>query len=144
MKLSLIATLTIFAKVAPVFAQDVANGEKEFRKCKSCHSIIAPDGTAIVKGGRVGPNLYDVIGRPVASEEGFNYRNGIRELGETGAVWTEEDIAEYMTDPSKFLKGKTGDPKAKSGMFWKQKKHQADIAAYLASAVVSPDNPANQ
>ena len=138
MKLSLVATITAIALAGPAFAQDVAKGKKEFRKCKACHAITAPDGTSIVKGGKVGPNLYNVVGRPVASVEGFRYKDGIKELAETGAVWTEADIAEYMTDPSTYLEEKTGDPKAKSGMTWKQKKDQADIAAYLASPEVSP------
>ncbi|KEO52821.1 c-type cytochrome [Thioclava pacifica] len=144
MKLSLIATIAAVSLAAPAFAQDAAKGEKEFKKCKACHSIVAPDGTAIFKGGKVGPNLYNVIGRPVASEEGFSYKDGIKEYAATGAVWTEELIAEYITDPSKFLEEKTGDPKAKSGMSYKQKKDQADVAAYLGSADVSPDNPANK
>ena len=29
-------------------------GEKEFKKCKSCHMIVADDGTEIVKGGKTG------------------------------------------------------------------------------------------
>jgi cytochrome c len=140
MKLSLIASITAIALAGPAFAQDAAKGEKEFKKCKACHSIVTPDGTAIYKGGKVGPNLYNVVGRPVASVEGFKYKDGIKELGATGAVWTAEDIASYITDPSTYLEEKTGDPKAKSGMTWKQKKDQADIAAYLASPEVSPGN----
>ena len=38
-------------------------GEKEFNKCKACHTIQAPDGTDVVKGGKTGPNLYGVVGR---------------------------------------------------------------------------------
>lgn len=144
MKFSMIAVITAVAMAGPALAQDAAKGEKEFKKCKACHSIVAPDGTAIFKGGKVGPNLYNIVGRPVASEEGYRYKDGIKELAETGAVWTEADLAEYMTDPSKYLEEKTGDPKAKSGMSYKQKKDQADIAAYLASPAVSPDNPANK
>lgn len=144
MKISLIATITAVALAGPAFAQDVAKGEREFKKCKACHSIVAPDGTAIFKGGKVGPNLYNVVGRKVASEEGFKYKAGIEEYAATGAVWTEELIAEYVTDPSKFLEEQTGDPKAKSGMSYKLRKNQADVAAYLGSAEVSPDNPANK
>ena len=52
--------LSVFAALlslcAPAVAQDAARGEAEFRKCKACHAIIAPDGTAIQTGGKTGPN----------------------------------------------------------------------------------------
>ncbi len=143
MKLSLIAMITAVTVASPALAQDVEKGKNEFKRCKACHSIVAPDGTAIYKGGKVGPNLYNVIGRKVASVDGFKYKAGIEEYADTGAVWTEDLLAEYITDPSKFLEEQTGDPKAKSGMAYKQRKDQADIAAYLGSAEVSPDAPAS-
>ncbi|MDF2141707.1 cytochrome C [Paenirhodobacter sp. CAU 1674] len=133
MKISLYATLAALALATPSFAQDVAVGEKEFGKCKACHMIVADDGTEIVKGGKVGPNLYGVVGRHVGSVEGFKYKDSIKSVGESGMVWDEAELAAYMTDPAAWLKEKTGDPAAKSGMTHKQKKNQPDIAAYLAS-----------
>jgi cytochrome c len=116
----------------PAAAQDAAKGEAEFRKCKTCHMIEAPDGTAIVKGGKTGPNLYGVIGRPVASAE-FDYGDGLRAVGETGAVWDEASLAAYVADPTAWLKEQTGDAAAKSKMVFKLAKGGADVAAYLAS-----------
>lgn len=46
-------------------AGDPAAGAADFGMCKACHSIIAADGTDTVKGGKTGPNLFGVIGRPV-------------------------------------------------------------------------------
>jgi len=136
MKTSLFATLAALALATPAFAEgDPAVGEKEFMKCRACHSIIAPDGTAIVKGAAVGPNLYGVVGRQVASVEGFRYGDSIAELGATGAVWTPEEIAEYVTDPTKYLRAKTGDKKAKGNMAFKLRKKQEDVIAYLQSVV---------
>lgn len=134
MKISLTAaTLAALVLAAPAFAGDAAKGEKEFNKCKTCHSIIAPDGTEIVKGAKVGPNLYGVVGRVAASYPDFKYKDGIIELGASGFVWTEEEIAVYVKDPTKFLKEKTGDNKAKSQMAFKLAKGGEDVAAYLAS-----------
>ncbi len=133
MKISLYATLAALALATPSFGQDVAAGEKEFAKCKACHAIIADDGTAIVKGGKVGPNLYGVVGRAVGSVADFKYKDAILAVGATGMVWDEAELATYMTDPVAWLKDKTGDAAAKSGMTHKQKAKQADIAAYLAS-----------
>ncbi|MCF1708495.1 cytochrome C [Tabrizicola sp. J26] len=130
--LPLIASLTLVA--APVFAEgDAAKGENEFKKCKACHAITAPDGTDIVKGGKVGPNLYGVVGRPLASVEGFAYGDGIKEAAGKGLVWDEAMIAAYVADPTKWLEEQTGDPKAKSKMSFKLPKGGEDVAAYLAS-----------
>ncbi|MEI4471203.1 c-type cytochrome [Frigidibacter sp. MR17.24] len=114
-------------------AQDAAKGESEFKKCRACHAITSADGTDIVKGGKTGPNLFGVIGRPAAAEEGFSYSDALKELGEAGEVWTEEDLAAYVTDPNKFVQEKTGDKGAKTKMTFKLNKAQADVAAYLAS-----------
>lgn len=142
MKTSLIATLAALAVASPVFtqpvfAQDAANGEKEFRKCKACHMIQSPDGTDIVKGGKTGPNLYGVVGRAAAHEEGFKYSDALIKLGEAGEVWNAEDLAAYITDPNKFVEEKVGDNSLKTKMTFKMNKNQADVVAFLAQH--SPD-----
>ena len=132
MKHILIAALVTVAASAPAFAEgDAAKGESEFKKCKACHMIVAADGTEIVKGGKTGPNLYGVIGRPVASEEGFKYGDGILAVGATGAVWDEASLAEYLLDPTAYIDTHGGEGKSK--MTFKLKKGGEDIAAYLAS-----------
>lgn len=133
MKVSFLATLAAAALVAaPSFAQDAANGEKEYRKCKACHMIQADDGTDIVKGGKTGPNLYGVVGRPAATEEGYKYSNALIQLGESGEVWDEEDLIHYITDPNSYVAEKVGDPKLKTKMTFKLNKHQEDVVAFLA------------
>ena len=136
MKISLTAaTLAALVLAAPAFAGDAAKGEKEFNKCKTCHSIIAPDGTEIVKGAKTGPNLYGVVGRTAGTYPEFKYKESIVALGASGFAWTEEDIATYVKDPGAFLKEKLDDKKAKSGMAFKLAKGGEDVAAYLASVV---------
>ena len=117
----------------PAWAGDAALGEKNFNKCKACHSIVADDGTAIVKGGKVGPNLYGVIGRAVASVADFKYGDGIIAAGATGAIWDEAALAAYTADPTAWLQGITGDAGAKSKMSFKLAEGGEDVAAYLAS-----------
>lgn len=135
MKTSMIVALLATTIALPAFAQDgdAANGEKEFKKCKACHMIQSPEGEDIVKGGKTGPNLYGVIGRPAGTEEGFKYSPALIELKDSGEVWTQEDLASYITDPNKFVQDKTGDAKAKTKMTFKLNKNQADVAAFLAS-----------
>jgi len=133
MKSTLIATLALMALGAPALAAgDAAAGDADFKKCTACHSVIGDDGTVIRKGGKIGPNLYGVIGRPVAGTD-FKYSAFIKTVGESGLVWDEAELATYVTDPTAWLKDKTGDAKAKSKMAFKLGAGQEDIAAYLAS-----------
>lgn len=115
------------------YAGDPAIGESDFKKCKACHAITAEDGTAIQKGGKTGPDLYGIIGRPAGSYEGFRYGDGLAAAGEAGLVWDEESIATYIQDPKAFLADVTGDAGAKTKMTYKHRKGAEDMAAYLAS-----------
>jgi cytochrome c len=132
MKLSLITATALFALSAPAFAGDAANGEKEFKKCKSCHAIVADDGTAIVKGGKTGPNLYGVVGRAAGSAD-YKYGDSLKAAGEAGLIWDEANLVAYIADPKAFLIEHTGDDKAKTKMSFKLAKGGEDLAAYLAS-----------
>jgi len=133
MKTLTAAALAAAALAAPAQAADPAKGEADFKKCKACHMIVAPDGTEIQKGGKVGPNLYGVVGRAVASVEGFAYGDSIKAVGATGAVWDEAMLAAYVADPVKWLKDTLGDAAAKSKMTFKLPRGGEDMAAYLAS-----------
>jgi cytochrome c len=131
MKSALFAALALFA--LPAHAADPAKGESEFKKCKACHAIVAPDGTEVQKGGKTGPNLWGLIGRPVAAQEGYGYGESILAVGATGMVWDEASLAAYITDPAKWLKETLGDSSARSKMSFKLAKGAEDVAAYLAS-----------
>ena len=133
MKTIILLAITAAAFGVPAFAGDPAAGEQAFKTCKTCHSIIAPDGTEIQKGGRTGPNLYGVIGRGVASDPDFGYGPSIAALGATGAVWDEASVATYVVDPAAYLKSALGDDGAKSKMSFKLSSGGEDVAAYLAS-----------
>ena len=130
--LSLLATAAALL-AAPALAADPAAGENGFKKCKACHSIVAPDGTEIQKGGRTGPNLYGVIGRAIASDPDFAYGDSLAALGATGAVWDEASLAAFTANPVDYLKTALGDPAAKSKMSFKLASGGEDVAAYLAS-----------
>ncbi|WBU55885.1 c-type cytochrome [Paracoccus sediminicola] len=143
MKTSLIAMFSVLSLAAPALAQegDIAAGEKEFNKCKACHMIRDDSGEDIVRGGRTGPNLYGIVGREIASVEGFRYGDGIRALAEKnpGASWDVNSLKAYVTDPTAYLKAHSGDDGARSMMTFKLNKNQDDLVAFLLS--VSPDAP---
>lgn len=123
------ATLVCGAAVAG----DAAKGEADFKRCKSCHSITADDGSAIVKGGKIGPDLYGLVGRAVASDPDYKYGASIAAAGEAGLIWDEANLAAYVTDPGAWLAEVLGDSGAKSKMTFKLKKGGEDMAAYLAT-----------
>jgi cytochrome c len=121
------------ALATPALAGDAAKGEADFKKCKACHSIIAPDGTEVQKGGRTGPNLWGIVGNPVASNPDFKYGAGILAAKAAGAVWDETALAAYVSDPGEWVKTASGDDAAKSNMSFKLSAGGEDMAAYLAT-----------
>jgi len=138
MKLYLIAAAAALVAV-PALAEgeaDLAKGEADFGKCKACH-MIADGDTVIQKGGKVGPNLFAVIGRPAGSVEDFKYSKGMEEVEETGLIWDEAILVTYLADPTAWLKEASGDASAKSKMTFKLK-DGTNIAAYLASVAPPP------
>lgn len=140
MKTSIYAALAASLFALPAMAQDAgdpAKGESEFRKCKACHMIQAPDGTDVVKGGKTGPNLYGVVGRKAGTAEGFKFSDALIKLGEAGEIWTPEDLEHYITDPNKYVEEKVGDASLKTKMTFKLARNQADVIAFLAQH--SPD-----
>ncbi len=108
------------AAQAQMPAGDAAKGEQVFKKCSACHSAEAGK-------HKVGPSLHGVVGRKAGSTDFTRY------VGLKGAdfVWTEENIFEYLADPTAFVKSKTSNPR--SGMAYKlpDAQDRADVIAYL-------------
>ncbi|OHV80630.1 cytochrome c family protein [Ensifer sp. LCM 4579] len=87
--------------IGPLLATaDASAGETIFKKCASCHTVE--------KGGpnKVGPNLWDVVNRPVASHEGFSYSAGMQAFSEGGkVVWDYEHLSYFLEAPKKHVPG---------------------------------------
>ena len=100
------------------------NGEKLFKKCATCHNYE--------KGGanKVGPQLWNLINRPMASVDGFAYSNA---LAEYGGKWGYEELAEFLYKPKKYIKGTKMNF---AGL--KKVKDRADIVYFLRA---QSDNP---
>lgn len=146
MKLFGVLTLGLGLAAAPLLADghatgDAEAGEKVFKKCKACHSVIDAEGEVIAKGGKNGPNLYGIYTRTAGSVEDFKYGDSIVAAGEAGLAWDEEQFVSYVADPKKFLRETLDDKKAKSKMSFKLKKEDdaANVWAYLVSVGPAPE-----
>lgn len=100
-------------------AADIAAGKEIFgRTCQNCHSIE-------IGINKVGPSLWDVVGRPAASVPDYQYSEAMKA---NKAPWTEAALDAYLADPRGDVHGVK--------MFFKglhEPKDRADVIAYLAS-----------
>ncbi|WP_438991941.1 c-type cytochrome [Lentibacter sp.] len=76
----------------------VAEGEKVFKKCKACHQV--GEGAK----NKTGPILNGVVGAQFGHIEGFKYSKTLVEMGESGMVWDDANMAAFLTKPKDFIK----------------------------------------
>lgn len=140
MKTLTLASLVALA-AAPVFAEShlseaAAAGEELFnRQCVTCHVIANGDEVLAGRNAKTGPNLFGIVGGPVAHAEDFSYGDSILAAKEAGITWDEAALATYMQDPTAWLREVTGDARGRSKMSFKVRKEEdaAAIAAFIAS-----------
>ena len=103
---------------------DIVTGEKVFKKCAACHSIV--------KGGKnnIGPALYNVVGREVGAVSDYKYS---KSLSAYGKAWTFEELNGYLLKPAKWIKGTK---MAFAGL--RKEKDRASVILYLNQ---NSDNP---
>jgi cytochrome c len=103
---------------------DVTSGEKIFKKCAACHSIN--------KGGKnkIGPALYNVVGRAVGGVDDYKYSKA---LASYGKEWTFEELNGFLLKPASYIKGTK---MSYAGL--RKEKDRASIIKYLNQ---NSDNP---
>ena len=103
---------------------DAASGEKIFKKCAACHSIV--------KGGKnnIGPALYNVVGRQVGAINDYKYSKAMSNYEN---VWSFEELNGYLIKPAKWIKGTK---MAFAGL--RKEKDRASVIKYLNQ---NSDNP---
>lgn len=113
-------TAVLAAIASPAQAEgDAAAGKKVYNKCKACHAL--EEGK-----NRVGPSLYNIVGRTAGSIEGFKYSKAMKE---SGLTWDEETLAKFLTKPKALVPG--------TRMAFPGLRKEADlenVIAYLKSA----------
>jgi cytochrome c len=82
-------------EAAPAATAEIS-GEKSFAKCTACHKVEkgAPNG--------VGPNLHGIVGKAIASVEGFAYSTAMKAKG---GNWDEATLDAYLENPRKVVPG---------------------------------------
>lgn len=103
---------------------DPERGAKVFLQCQGCH--LASPGA----GHRVGPNLWDIIDRPVAAQPGFQYSESLVAIG---GEWDYETLNRYLFHPAEVAPG--------SRMIFpgiKRTEDRADLIAYLRTLSETP------
>lgn len=115
--------------IAPLLASaDIDNGIKAFKKCAACHTV--EEGGA----NKVGPNLWNIVNRTVATAPDFGYSTAMTEYADGGAnSWTYAHLNGFLAAPKKFIKGT-----AMGFAGLKKTQDRADIIAYLRTLSASP------
>ena len=103
---------------------DLNHGEKVFKKCAACHSIV--------KGGKnnIGPALYNVVGRQIGIVDNYKYSKA---LSSYDKEWTFEELNGYLIKPAKWIKGTK---MAFAGL--RKEKDRASVIKYLNQNSDSP------
>jgi cytochrome c len=121
--LILSAAVSLTALTMPVLAladDDVAAGEKVFKRCVACHTVD--------EGGRnkVGPNLWNIFGSTAGQRDiGYKYSDAMKA---SGIVWTEDTMSDYLENPRKAV------PKTRMAFPGLKKEEQREaVIEYLES-----------
>jgi cytochrome c len=107
-------------------AADVAAGKDRAKVCIACHTFD--------KGGanKIGPNLYHVLGEPIAEgRDGYAFSPALQ--GHKGQTWTADELNKWLYDPKSFA---AGTKMSYAGL--KNAQDRANVVAYLNSLSDAP------
>lgn len=91
-----VATSAPTPSPAAAIEPTVKMGEMLFRRCVACHTIEAGGANGI------GPNLHNVVNRPIGSDPDFIYSNAMKNKG---GAWDEAMLDHFLTQPMMAIPG---------------------------------------
>jgi len=100
------------------------HGAQIAKQCQICHNL--QEG----QGSKIGPDLYGVVDRPVASAADFKYTPALKAKG---GKWTFAALDKWLTDPRADVPGT-----AMTFAGLSSDKQRADLIAYLDTLSKSP------
>ena len=103
---------------------DLAHGEKVFKKCSACHSIKSGG------GNKIGPALYNVVGRKIGVLDDYKYSKALAEYEKN---WSFEELNGFLLKPKDWIKGTK---MAYAGL--RKEKDRASVILYLNKYSDSP------
>ena len=96
---------------------DLSHGEKVFKKCAACHSINSGG------GNKIGPALYNVVGRQIGGLSDYKYSKALVEYGKN---WNFKELNGFLLKPKDWIKGTK---MAYAGL--RKEKDRASVILYL-------------
>jgi len=99
-------------------------GSEVAKQCQPCHNF--QEG----QGPKIGPDLYNVVGRKIASAPGFNYSSALKSKNGT---WDFNALNAWLTKPSAYAPGT-----AMTFAGLSNDKQRADVIAYIDTLSPNP------
>ena len=115
------AAVSIDTRFASAAAQ---RGAEVAKQCQPCHNF--QEG----QGPKIGPDLYAVVGRKIASAPGFNYSSALKSKNGT---WDFNTLNTWLTKPTAYAPGT-----AMTFAGLSNDKQRADVIAYLDTLSPNP------
>jgi cytochrome c len=109
---------TLLASASADRGADVA------RQCQACHNFQQG------AGPKIGPDLYNIVGRKIASVQGFNYSAALKSKN---GNWDFQALNSWLSKPSSFAPGT-----AMTFAGISNDKQRADVIAYLDTLSPNP------
>jgi cytochrome c len=109
---------------APYNGADIANGQRKFAVCRSCHTLT--DGGSDMTG----PNLHGLFGRKAATHGGFKYSD---QLKASGITWDAAQLDPWLENPRGHV---PGTKMVFAGV--KDARDRIDLIGYLAAETSAP------
>lgn len=118
--ISILLSVSIISNINIANAGDAEAGKKIFNKCKACHGVD--------EGGKnkLGPNLWNIVGAPIAAKDGYKYSKGLVAYANEAGNWNKENLDAWLKKPKSVVR--------KTKMIFpglKKDKDRANIIAYL-------------